>query len=338
VAKVRIYRSPSLDIFLNLALEDRLFRTLAPGERCLFLWRNDRAVVIGRYQYPWLECRAAEIERDGVALARRQSGGGTVWHDRGNLCFTFMGDQASFDRKENIRLVVDTLRELGLEAESNERLDILAFRESSGKSFHHGTLLVSSDLAALKCYLAPGGVAHQAKGVKSIRSPVANLSDSMRDLTVERLEKALAAKVREVREPAGASTAIEDLDIRSFAEEGAVIAERKRLMSREWRFAASPPFTRRLEVHSASLVLEVEGGAVREVLLEGGATAAASVAASLKRLEYDEKRIGAILRSLGSLMRTDGDGTAGGTALPLGPEEGKTLAALAKAIEEGRFS
>jgi lipoate-protein ligase A len=340
---LRVYRSSAYDIFLNLALEDRLFRTLSPGERILFLWRNEAAVVIGRYQNPWLECRVAEIERDRVALARRQSGGGAVWHDKGNLCFTFMGDKADFDRKANIDLVVTALRSLGLDAGANDRLDVLvggrkvsgsAFRESSGKSFHHGTLLVNADLAALERYLASGGPAHRAKGVKSVRSPVTNLTDSAPSLTAVQVEAALAATAFAAwgRSDglAEVASAIEDLDTDALAAEKEVAAYREHLRSREWLFGASPPFARRLETESASLTLEIEAGAVHAALLEAQdgslAAAAETVAAALKNREYREKEIAEALRTIVARSASVG-------------EKGiETLAAFADAMEAGRFS
>ncbi len=329
---LRVLRSPSTDIFLNLAIEDRIFRTFGLNERILFLWSNDAAVVIGRYQNPWIECRATEIARDGVRLARRQSGGGTVWHDRGNLCFTFMSASPLMDRSANIALAVRALRNLGLDARANERLDILvdgrkvsgsAFRESSGRSFHHGTLLVRSDLKALERYLAPGGPARRAKGVKSVRSPVANLTDSLSDLTIEKVEEALAT------EAAGAwgSAAIEDLDAEAFSNHAETAAYRAMLASREWRFGASPSFARRLEAGSAALTLEIEGGAVREVTFEmdGALIREEIVSEALGGMEYDERSIAAALRGLASLAA-------------IGEETGAAIGALADAMEEGRFS
>jgi lipoate---protein ligase len=339
----RVYRSSAYDIFLNLALEDRLFRALPPGERALFLWRNEAAVVIGRYQNPWLECRVAEIERDRVALARRQSGGGAVWHDVGNLCFTFMGDKAAFDRKANIDLVVAALLSLGLDAVANDRLDVLvggrkvsgsAFRESSGKSFHHGTLLVDADLAALERYLASGGPAHRAKGVKSVRSPVANLTDSAPSLTAAQVEDALAtaafAAWGMTGGPALGQGAIEDLDTDALAAEKDVAAYRERLMSRDWLFGSSPPFARRLETDSASLTLEIEGGAVRAALLEareGSLSAVAGeVSSGLRDMEYREKEIAEALRTIVARSAS------------VGEKGSEILAAFADAIEAGRFS
>ncbi len=327
---VRVLRSPSTDIFLNLAIEDRVFRTFSADERILFLWSNEAAVVIGRYQNPWIECRAAEIERDGVALARRQSGGGTVWHDRGNLCFTFMSATPLMDRSANIGLVVRALRGLGLDARENDRLDILvdgrkvsgsAFRESSLRSFHHGTLLVGADLRALERYLAPGGAAHRAKGVKSVRSPVANLADSLPGLTIGQVEEALAAEAAVT----WGSATVEDLDAAALAAQAETAAYRDLLASRAWRFGASPPFARRLEAGDAVLTLEIEGGAVREAWIEKGGFRHEGVAEAIRGMAYDERAIAAALRALAP-------------RIVIGEETDATIEPLAVALEEGRFS
>ena len=342
--RLRVFRSPSADIFLNLAIEDHLFRTLPPDDRVLFLWTNEAAVVIGRYQNPWIECRTAEIERDGVALARRQSGGGTVWHDKGNLCFTFMSATHLMDRAANIALVVRALRGLGLDAQANDRLDILiagrkvsgsAFRESSGRSFHHGTLLVNSDLAALERYLAPGGTAHRAKGIRSVRAAVANLADTRVGLTVDSVAEALAAEAALTwAEGSGAApfakAAIEDLDAVALAADADVAAYRNRLASRQWRFGSSPPFALRLEAQRAALTLEIEGGKVREAALEAVENRLTETARtntdSLKGLEYDQNALAAALRSLATRAAGDDEAAA------------ETFNSFAAAAEEGRFA
>ena len=332
MSDIKVFVAEHHDPWFNLATEDWLFRNFDENQHVLFLWRNKPCIVIGRYQNPWNECDLQAMERDGVVLARRQSGGGTVWHDRGNLCFTFMSASPLMDRSANIALAVRALRNLGLDARANERLDILvdgrkvsgsAFRESSGRSFHHGTLLVRSDLKALERYLAPGGPARRAKGVKSVRSPVANLTDSLSDLTIEKVEEALAT------EAAGAwgSAAIEDLDAEAFSNHAETAAYRAMLASREWRFGASPSFARRLEAGSAALTLEIEGGAVREVTFEmdGALIREEIVSEALGGMEYDERSIAAALRGLASLAA-------------IGEETGAAIGALADAMEEGRFS
>lgn len=267
---LRICRSLSTDIYANLALEEQLFRQLPEGERLLLLWSNRDAVVIGRYQNPYLECDVPAIRRSGVCLARRRSGGGTVWHDLGNLCFTFMGGRADFDRRENIEAVVAVLRSLGVPAETNERLDILvegykvsgsAFRESGGKSLHHGTLLVDSDLSRLSGFLKGDAGLTETKGVKSVRSRVANIGSWGGGLGVEEIAEALAEGLCAGSGGAAATS----LDPES-EETGALIeAGRAEFRDPAWIFGASPPFKRPYVTEQGSWTLRVEGGRVAEL-------------------------------------------------------------------------
>ena len=87
---LRLLISDSYDPWFNLAVEECIFRQMPATQRVLFLWRNADTVVIGRAQNPWKECNTRRMEEDNVRLARRSSGGGAVFHDLGNTCFTFM--------------------------------------------------------------------------------------------------------------------------------------------------------------------------------------------------------------------------------------------------------
>ncbi len=243
--RARVFRSDSFDPFENLATEDLLFRT-APAERTtLFLWINDPVVVVGRYQNPWLECRLDEMERCGVAFARRQSGGGAVYHDRGNLCVTFMGPRRGFDREANIALVMEALGDLGIATETNDRNDILmggrkvsgsAYRETADRAFHHLTLLIGADLGALSRFLKPAGRISRAKGVASVRSPVANLAEAAPDLTPAAASEAVARRFApEARTEASvADGGLDPEELRRTAE---------RWKSWDWRFGGSPDFS-----------------------------------------------------------------------------------------------
>lgn len=198
----RVIRSLSHNIFENLALENYLFEHLEPREELLFLWKNSDSVVIGRFQDPEIECNLQALEVDGIPLARRQSGGGTVWHDLGNLCFTFMGPKASFDRDKNLSLIQKVLQNLGFSVELNERHDMVlhgkkisgsAFRIKADRAFHHGTLLIRSRLDKLQYYLKPATEKLQSRHTRSVPSPVTRLSDWQADIRVADIENSLSA-------------------------------------------------------------------------------------------------------------------------------------------------
>ncbi|GAB1482172.1 lipoate--protein ligase LplA [Treponema sp.] len=299
--KTQVFLSPSFDVYFNLALEDSLFRSLQTEEQVLFLWRNDPCIVIGRYQNPWLECRTAELEKDGVLLARRQSGGGTVYHDRGNLCFTIMGPRNSFDRRANIRLIVAALQNLGIPAYSNDRLDILvdkqkvsgsAFREIADRSFHHGTLLVDADLGRLTRYLASTLQVQEAKGVRSVRSPVANLRDFLPSLPLDTLELALAKQFH----PGG----VELLALDSLSKDASLQAYRAKMASREWRYAASPPFTLVVANAEIELQLSINAGIISGVQgssTDGKLQLSESCKSFLQGQEYGEAELALLLET-----------------------------------------
>lgn len=103
-----IYVSKITDIFTNLALEDWLYNNLDfTNKEVLMLWQNTPCVVIGRHQNPWIECNFTMLPYigGGTKLARRNSGGGTVYHDLGNLNLTFFSSRKAYSRKRNLELI-----------------------------------------------------------------------------------------------------------------------------------------------------------------------------------------------------------------------------------------
>lgn len=123
-----VLRSRSTDVYRNLALEDWIDANV-DLQQCsiLLLWRNQPAVVVGRHQNPWTECSLMTMREAGIPLARRRSGGGTVYHDLGNLNLTFFTSKKAYDRKRNLKVITDALRLLqpGLDVQATDRFDIL---------------------------------------------------------------------------------------------------------------------------------------------------------------------------------------------------------------------
>jgi lipoate-protein ligase A len=169
-------------------------------QRVLFLWRNADTVVIGRAQNPWKECNTRRMEEDNVRLARRSSGGGAVFHDLGNTCFTFMAGKPEYDKTISTSIVLNALNSLGVTAEASGRNDLVvktpegdrkvsgsAYRETMDRGFHHGTLLLNADLSRLANYLNPDKKKLQAKGITSVRGRVANLVELLPGVTHEQI-------------------------------------------------------------------------------------------------------------------------------------------------------
>lgn len=121
--------SESRDIYENLALEDWMFSNLDFSSRNLFLllmWYNSPCIVIGRHQNPWIECSLDFCLANGVSIARRNSGGGTVYHDNGNLNCSFMTPERKYNRKSNLQIICDAIhRKWALNLTITDRYDIL---------------------------------------------------------------------------------------------------------------------------------------------------------------------------------------------------------------------
>jgi lipoate-protein ligase A len=199
--KYKLYISECFDPYINLSIENDLLMNIKEGEKYLFLYRNLPCVVIGRFQNPWLECHMEELEERQIPLVRRQSGGGTVYHDMENLNFSFIDSKRDFDKKENNKIVIETLALFGIEAFASGRNDIMvkdregqdrkisgsAFKQKKDRSFHHGTLLVDSKLDDLHDLLHPPNMNITTKSIPSVRSKVINLAELKPGLTIENL-------------------------------------------------------------------------------------------------------------------------------------------------------
>ncbi len=186
IQKLQYYISTSHDPYENLAIEQHLADSVEGGCCILYLWQNENTVVIGKNQNPWAECRCALLEAEGGKLARRSSGGGAVFHDVGNLNFTFLCQTEDFDEQKNLEIVQAACALAGIHAEFSGRNDLLAdgkkfsgsaFYHGGGKSYHHGTLLISANMDKLTRYLTPPRAKLESKGVASVGARVVNLSE-----------------------------------------------------------------------------------------------------------------------------------------------------------------
>jgi lipoate-protein ligase A len=203
------------DARVNLALEEYVFRHKPAAEDCLLFYVNAPAIIIGRNQNTIEEIDADVVAARGITVVRRVSGGGAVYHDLGNLNFSFMTPEVAgrFNRYDHFtRPVIEVLRDLGVPAELGGRNDILAGgRKISGNAqfasptrmFSHGTLLLDSDLDAVTAALRPKPGKVESKGVKSIRSRVANIGEFLGEpLGVEELRERILERIFGTRDRA----------------------------------------------------------------------------------------------------------------------------------------
>ncbi len=199
--KLKVVYSKSTDPWYNLSLEEYLLKGIKAGEVTLYLWQNNNTVVIGRNQNAWKECRYKKLTADGGSLARRLSGGGAVYHDLGNLNFTFIMDRELYDLKKQLEVILRAVREMGIEAYFSGRNDLIAAdgRKFSGNAFyfsgqgayHHGTILVDTNFTKLVTFLQISSEKIKSKGIESVRSRVINLKELNKDLTINRMKEAM---------------------------------------------------------------------------------------------------------------------------------------------------
>lgn len=195
------------DPYDNLALEYGLLHAVRPGECILSLWRNRKAVVVGRNQDLALECRLEALAADGGCPARRLSGGGAVFHDLGNLNFSFLVREPDAAVGRQLAVIIEALASFGLHAERNGRNDLtIGGQKFSGSAFfregvlhcHHGTLLVCTDEDAMARYLTPDTRKLRSKGIHSVRSRVVNLQTLCPALNIQNLRNALVSAFGQV--------------------------------------------------------------------------------------------------------------------------------------------
>lgn len=205
----------------NLALEEYLLHYVKPGQCILYLWQNEKTVVIGRNQNAWKECKVSELEEDGGRLVRRLSGGGAVFHDLGNLNFTFLVNKEDYDLDKQLSVILEAVKNLGIQAEKSGRNDITvdgrkfsgnAFYTEGNKSYHHGTILVNVDMGNLSRYLNVSKEKLSSKGVSSVKSRVINLSEYKNDLTIQKMKNELITAFGQVYQASPVQLEEEEID------------------------------------------------------------------------------------------------------------------------------
>jgi len=318
LSRISVYREKDPAVcfspFHNLAVEKYLTFHVREDECILYLWQNRRTVVIGKNQNPWKECRIEELNRDGGYLVRRLSGGGAVYHDLGNLNFTFCARKANYDVQRQLEVIMRAVRTLGAPAEKTGRNDLAcegrkfsgnAFYKSGDFCFHHGTLMMDVDSDALTRYLTVSPEKLQGKGVDSVRARVVNLKEYCPEIAADLLAESLTGAFEEVYGlPAGE---LEKMFFQGSAEEAFSEKDTEELFireirkdtdffaSREWNYGRNMPFThsfsRRYSWVGVEILLQVNRGMVADCIVHSDAMDpdfAEKLAETLKGQCYEE--------------------------------------------------
>lgn len=271
--------SPTRDPYFNLALEEYLFERMDRSRSYFMLWQNDNAIVVGKYQNTAEEINQAFVDARGIRVVRRLSGGGAVYHDRGNLNFTFIVDQDSapdFNFRVFVRPVVEALARFGVHAEFTGRNDLtidgMKFSGNSqyarrGRLLHHGCIMLDSNLTDVAEALRVKAAKFESKAVKSVRSRVTTVNAqapvpiAMEDFKAALLECAMASG-----------------ELEPYALTEADLTEVQRLRDEKyavwaWNYGFSPPYDVRREMKfQAGLVtacLSVERGRIKTIRFYG---------------------------------------------------------------------
>jgi lipoate-protein ligase A len=197
------------DPYHNLAVEKHLMDTLPEDMAILYLWQNQHTIMIGRNQNPWQECKVEEFLRSGGQIARRMSGGGSVYHDLGNLNFTLILPKSDFDVFRQLSVISQAAGMFGIRAELSGRNDLQAagrkfcenaFYKAGYGAYHHGTILWNTNMDCMTHYLTAEGRKPQNQGVIGAPARMANLKTLSGGMTIPGLREALCRAFSHVYE------------------------------------------------------------------------------------------------------------------------------------------
>ena len=293
---MRVILHESLDPYFNLAAEQWLLDNAA--DDVFMLWRNDRSVIVGRNQNTWREVDAAYVREANIAVVRRLTGGGAVFHDPGNVNYTFIDGGGGIDFARFAAPVLRALASLGVAASLSGRNDLLdpdgakisgaaacVRRTPLGeRRLHHGTLLFDADLSEMARALTPDKDKLASKGIASVKSRVANI-------------RALSPALAEVGAP-GFAKMLADFAANEFHAEATDLTDAERdgiaaladakYRAWEWNWGASPAFDatkkRRFPYGTVEIGLRASRGRIDEIAFNGDFFSTDDVAALAERL------------------------------------------------------
>lgn len=294
----------STNPYFNIALEEYCLMNVDVGEDYFILWQNEPSIIIGRNQNPLEEINMGFVEENQIKVVRRISGGGAVYHDLGNLNFTFITELKSGE-KPDFRVIAEPiiriLRQLGVDAMIMGRNDIIAEdKKISGNAqrlykkrlMQHGTLLFDLDIDALANALTVSMDKIESKGIKSIRSRVGNIRELLnKDMTVDEFKSILHEKLSDGLQ--SEEIVLTSDDLKKIEE-----AAKSKFMSWEWTYCETPQFNyrsdKRFPAGKIGVYLQIKNGLIKSCTFYGdylALTDTKAVADHLIGLPYEETRI-----------------------------------------------
>ncbi|MCI6060346.1 MAG: lipoate--protein ligase [Dorea sp.] len=301
IEKITYIETANTYPYRNLAMEEYLLLHCDKEECILYLWQNRNTVVIGRNQNAWKECLVSKLEEEDGYPVRRLSGGGAVYHDLGNLNFTFLVRKENYNVDRQLNVILEAVKKLGIHAEKSGRNDILidghkfsgnAFYEQGDCCYHHGTLMVNVNLGELSRYLTVSKDKLKSKGVDSVRARVANLTEYAPDLTVDELKKKLLEAFEEVYGLKANILKDTDLDADEVEERTQKFASWNWIFGRKLEFQYE--LSNRFPWGQVTLQMQVRNGRIKDVNVYSDSMKPAfieEVSRYLKSVRYDKKAI-----------------------------------------------
>lgn len=304
---MRYIISENTDAYFNLASEEYLLKHT--DEEIFYLWRNDNAIIVGKNQNTLSEINVDYVKEKNIKVVRRLTGGGTVYHDLGNLNYTFIENKKKNfnDFRGFCEPITTALNEMGVEAEFSGRNDMtIEGKKFSGTAqckykdrvMHHGTLLFSSAKADISGALKPREIKFSGKSVKSVSSRITNISDHLEgDMDViefrNRVMKSVAGGMDQV-------TTFSDLEVSEI-----IRLRDEKYAKWEWNYGHSPKFemTRegRFPGGTVEVTLEVKKGVIEKIRIYGdffGTRDVSTLESALTGVAHNEEVIGKVLQNL----------------------------------------
>ncbi|WP_045519844.1 lipoate--protein ligase [Neobacillus niacini] len=296
---------------INLAIEEYALKNLDINETYLLFYINEPSIIIGKNQNSVEEINTEYVESNGIHVVRRLSGGGAVYHDLGNLNYSFItkDDGDSFHNfRKFTEPVIAALKQMGVNAELSGRNDILAEGRkisgnaqfsTKGRMFTHGTLLFNSEMDHIVSALRVKKDKIESKGIKSVRSRVANISEFLTEkLNIEEFRSSLLKFIFQGKEVTEYVLSEEDWEkIHQLSKE--------RYQNWDWNYGKSPKFnlqhSHRFPVGQIDVRLDVDKGVIENCKIYGdffGVGDVSEIENKLKHVRYEKSKLEAALKDV----------------------------------------